>query len=362
MKKKIALIATLGFSLLFSTSAFAATPTFSDIDNPKCYAKNEILQLANDGIINGYEDGTFKPSNNINRQEFAVILAKSLKLQPDAGAAAKFTDVADWARPYVGALLKAGVTKGTGETTFGATDNLKRQDLAVFFVRAMKLEDAANTLYNQGYFKDSFTFTDAGEISDYAKGDVALAQAIGFINGWDNAFHPADQSQRQAVARLAYEYIYNCNSKYIPNFIRLLMPEALSITNNGDGTFTTALKQVKGVNKSSITFTYEEVAYGAPMTYASYRTVLANGDFFKYWTANSGQLKSTIVGIVLSAWSIKDLGVTLDPSTFANEDAIKNTMARLETAINDYRKKNPFKALDENGLIQIGKNCGILLP
>lgn len=360
MKKKLTLLVTLGLSLLFSTSVFAATPTFSDIDGQNCYAKNEILQLANDQIINGYEDGTFQPSKDINRQEFAIILAKSLKLQPDAEAAAKFTDVADWARPYVGALLKAGVTKGYGDTTFGALDSLNRQDLAVFFVRAMKLEDTANTLYQENFFKDSFTFTDAGEISDYAKGDVALAQAIGFINGWDNAFHPKDKSQRQAVARLAYEYIYHCDSVYIPNFIRLLMPEATSVTNNGDGTFTTALKQVIGVNKTSITFTYEEVSFGVPFAYQNYRIILKDNNFLNYWQANGGQLKPAIVGVILSTWSLKDIGVTLDPATYASDAAIKNTINTLLSAINDYKMKNPFKKLNEDGLIQIGKNCGIL--
>lgn len=185
MKKKLTLIMTLGLSLLFSISVFAATPTFSDIDGQNCYAKNEILQLAADEIINGYPDDTFQPTANITRQEFAKILSNSLGLELNEAASAKFTDVDEWARPYVGALVNAGITKGTGDTTFGATDFLNREDLAVFFVRAMKLEDTANTLYQEDFFKDSFSFTDAGEISDYAKGDVALAQAIGFINGWD---------------------------------------------------------------------------------------------------------------------------------------------------------------------------------
>lgn len=51
-------------------------PEFVDSEEISGYAKAAIGYFAKKGIINGYEDNTFKPKNTITRAEFAVILAK----------------------------------------------------------------------------------------------------------------------------------------------------------------------------------------------------------------------------------------------------------------------------------------------
>lgn len=40
------------------------------------WAKNAIVYMNNKGLVNGYEDGSFKPSNNITRAEFYSIINK----------------------------------------------------------------------------------------------------------------------------------------------------------------------------------------------------------------------------------------------------------------------------------------------
>lgn len=204
MKKKTTILASIGLSLLLSTNAFAAT-TFTDINDS--YAKTEINKLAEMGIVDGNGDGTFKPTQNITRDEFAKILCVSLGLDQDASGAAQFTDVEDWARGYVGALVTEGITQGTGDSTYGGTEQLTREQMAALFVRAMYAEEIAQALYDDGDIQ--LTFADQASIDDYAKADVALAQKIGFIKGDGTNFDPSSNAERQAVARLAYEYTVN---------------------------------------------------------------------------------------------------------------------------------------------------------
>src|SRR6056297_2127961 len=74
VKKILALIICL---FLFINIGFAAI--FNDIENH--WAKNDILSLAEDDLVSGYEDNTFRPSRNIKRDEFIVIVMRLLRDQ-----------------------------------------------------------------------------------------------------------------------------------------------------------------------------------------------------------------------------------------------------------------------------------------
>ena len=77
MKKHLAVLAAT--AVLGVTSAFAANP-FSDV-TPQDWAYQAVAQLASQGIVNGYPDGTFKGQHNITRYEMAQMVAKALVRQ-----------------------------------------------------------------------------------------------------------------------------------------------------------------------------------------------------------------------------------------------------------------------------------------
>ncbi|WP_376768629.1 S-layer homology domain-containing protein [Paenibacillus foliorum] len=65
---------------------------FSDIN--ESWAKEAILALASNGIINGYEDGTFYPEANITRVEMIAIIVRIINLTTVQGtSSAAFTDI-----------------------------------------------------------------------------------------------------------------------------------------------------------------------------------------------------------------------------------------------------------------------------
>ena len=77
MKKHLVVLAAT--AVLGVTSAFAANP-FADV-TPQDWAYQAVAQLASQGIVNGYPDGTFKGQNNITRFEMAQMVAKALVRQ-----------------------------------------------------------------------------------------------------------------------------------------------------------------------------------------------------------------------------------------------------------------------------------------
>ena len=88
-------------------------------------------------LINGYEDGTFKPEGNITRAEFAKLVVQAYGLDLSS-AATPFKDVkaGNWATPYIQTAYANGLVNGVTTTTFQPNAPIKRGDLALLLYRA----------------------------------------------------------------------------------------------------------------------------------------------------------------------------------------------------------------------------------
>ena len=198
MKK--AVISIVSAAMLFGVigGTPAAASAFTDIDSSPM--KPHIERLAQENIISGYMDGTFRPKEKVTRAQYAKMLALAMGLTPDANAARQFTDLADWSRPYVGALVKVGISNGKSKTSFGGNDYITRQEMAVMFVRAMGLEEFVHMLdYNN-------SFADSSKISSWAKPHVFFLKDIGFADGNGKYYFPQDATTREAFAKLTYRF------------------------------------------------------------------------------------------------------------------------------------------------------------
>lgn len=70
MKKRIVMIMCVAVILITAMPAYAVS--FSDINEH--WAHDNIVNLAEQGIVNGYEDGTFRPENNVTYGEFIKLV------------------------------------------------------------------------------------------------------------------------------------------------------------------------------------------------------------------------------------------------------------------------------------------------
>lgn len=98
MKKSITFALTSALVVGAASTTFAAANPFSDVPEGH-WAYDAITQLAADGIVEGYGDGTYLGNRNITRYEMAQMIAKAMTKNPtgaDKAAldklAAEFTD------------------------------------------------------------------------------------------------------------------------------------------------------------------------------------------------------------------------------------------------------------------------------
>ena len=183
-------------------------PEFSDV-SAEHWAYTYITELAEKKIINGYEDGLFRPEKEITREEFAKILILAYN-KYDGSAGSAFLDVEkdSWYEPYVGSLEKEGLTDGKGEGKYGVGENISRQDMATFMARAVvKYEDMS--MPGDSEADDILSkFKDVDRIDRWAKNAVALLTNMEYdgkkiIDGYeDSTFLPKNDIKRQEVCKI----------------------------------------------------------------------------------------------------------------------------------------------------------------
>ncbi|MGG4127164.1 S-layer homology domain-containing protein [Paenibacillus illinoisensis] len=179
----------------------SASVTLSDISSS--YAKEEINELVQKGIIYGTGDGKFNPTSNIKRQDFAILLVRALNLDTDnPPQSPSFKDVPqnNYAFSAIEAAVKAGLIKGMGNGVFGINQNLTREQMAVIFVNALGVNSAGKG--------QNLAFSDVNSISDWAKDAVGAAVELELMKGNpDGTFKPNNQASRQEVALVAYKFL-----------------------------------------------------------------------------------------------------------------------------------------------------------
>ena len=109
---------------------------FADVDSNAWFAKN-VGYAAENNIVSGYEDDTFRPEKTITREEFAAMICRFLKY--DTNASEVFSDVPSqhWAAPYIAAMKANGIISGYEDGSFGLGKNITRAEAIVMINRAL---------------------------------------------------------------------------------------------------------------------------------------------------------------------------------------------------------------------------------
>lgn len=114
---------------------------FLDVE-PGDWYLSTIKKAISAGYIGGYPDGTMRPKEPITRQEAAIIIAKIKGLQTNDQAVQELTDangIASWSKGYVGAVVEAGYMTGYTDGSFKATNQIKRGEAITAFNNAKKI-------------------------------------------------------------------------------------------------------------------------------------------------------------------------------------------------------------------------------
>jgi N-acetylmuramoyl-L-alanine amidase len=134
------------FLVVFSISEKGQAETLPDIPTT---AADEINYLLGKGIIMGYEDGTFKPTRNVTRAEAAIMLGKALDLN-GTERETSFKDVAAGSKAsgYIQSLVDRDIINGYTDGTFQPSDPISRVEMAYILVRGLQLEETSNVNFS----------------------------------------------------------------------------------------------------------------------------------------------------------------------------------------------------------------------
>ncbi|MBH5320508.1 S-layer homology domain-containing protein [Paenibacillus sp. GSMTC-2017] len=191
------LVAAMSFTLLGTVGA--STKPASDIDGH--WAAESLRKWVDNGLLKGYDDGSYKPDRHVTRAEFVSLINRSFKLTEKAEFAFADVDKKSWVHEQVSIAVKAGYVNGFSDGSFRPNDKVTREQSAnmVFKLLGLKISE-----------EKAVTFTDAANISKSSQDAVATLVQEKIISGLpDGSFNPqGGLSRAQSVtlldAALAY--------------------------------------------------------------------------------------------------------------------------------------------------------------
>ena len=144
LKKVLSLVLCVAMMLSVMVMSTGAT-SFTDEDEFSDNYAEAAEVLTGMGVINGYEDGSFQPKDNITRAEVAAMIYRVATGDVDSGhpgmtaGANYFTDVSedDWYAGYVNYCADAGYIKGFEDNTFRADENVTGYQVLAMILRAV---------------------------------------------------------------------------------------------------------------------------------------------------------------------------------------------------------------------------------
>ena len=195
MKKLLAMVLALVMTMSLAVSASAVK---ADEKINEDYAE-AVAVLNGMGVFKGYEDGSFKPENNITRAEVATIIYRiytgDVAKNDKSGLYAsynKFTDMAGagWAAGYIGYCANAELVKGYPNGTFQPSGNITGYEVLAMILRAV------------GYDKNG-EFTGA----DWALNVAKYAEQLDILKNVAKTTNLGAPATRELVAEILFRAI-----------------------------------------------------------------------------------------------------------------------------------------------------------
>ncbi len=189
LKKVLALV--LAFACAFTMFAGAAFTDSADIK-----VDTEVVDtLVSLGVVNGYDDGSFKPNGTVTRAEMAKMIYVLRTGNSDASAynddKTSFTDIGShWARGYIKYCQSLGIIAGKSNTKFVPNEKVSAQEAAKMLLVTLGYDAQKAGLVGTGW----------------ASKTNALADENGLLEDVNTSFTSA--CPRQYAAQLIYNTIF----------------------------------------------------------------------------------------------------------------------------------------------------------
>ncbi|AFY73060.1 putative S-layer protein [Synechococcus sp. PCC 7502] len=217
---------TLG-ALMYVPQVLAQSSNFNDIRG--YWAEQYVTSLADRSIIGGFPDGTFKPSADITRAQFAAIAVKAFNLSSSSNNS-NFNDVSPnyWASSAISAVSNSGLVTGFPDGTFRPEDRITRAQALVILAKALGNRFSPNP-------NELNRYSDRDAVPDWAADSVSKAASARIIANFPDSSRiaPNNLATRGEVAALIYQTIFRLGDRNLPAItIGTLDSSSVPVTSN----------------------------------------------------------------------------------------------------------------------------------
>lgn len=327
---------SMALVLIFVIANITVLPTFADFSDVPATdeAYTAVTVLSKLGVINGYEDGTFLPNNNVTRAEFTAMLLRTRGLGSAGSDSIEnppfpdvTTDDVKWAIGNIRTAYKMGIINGYSDGTFGPKKNVSYEEAVKMIVCALGYEN----------------FGQPG--SEWYSKYIITANTLGFLNNAGGAI--GTPATRSTIARM----LYNCLEVEIAEnnekTEKTILENDLKLTKK---TGYIASNAVTSLSSPDTSIRDDEIQINAPddkgvyktETYkvdnaASYKDMLGTEITFYYSTDRSSGTNTVIYSSVKNSTSLTIDAKDLVPSqsnastiTYYRENASDTSTLRID--------------------------------
>jgi len=190
--------ATIVFAAVLIAPLAYAQASFTDVSsiNPHYVAINSLVEQE---ILQGYEDGSFLPDQEVNRAEALkiVLLGMGVEINEESTAGVLFGDVSedDWFYNYVGTAVSMGIVSGYDDNTFQPEETVNRAEAMKMLVLAGGIDVEA---VSENFFVDVDVEAWFSKYAYFAKTwNIEPPQA-------DGRWYPGDSVSRANISEMVY--------------------------------------------------------------------------------------------------------------------------------------------------------------
>lgn len=162
----------------------AVVSSFSDTENH--WAMEEIEVMVEAGVVEGNPDGSFDPDGNLNRAEAAALLWRVLMMgEPSDATEDPFSDVSmmEWYAAYIAGLKSLELVEGNPDGTYEPSEEINRAEFLQLAVNVYEYLDHSDVGYDYDYemvLDEAYEDVDS---SAWYAGTVAWATYLGYVQG-----------------------------------------------------------------------------------------------------------------------------------------------------------------------------------
>ena len=224
----------------------AGSNVFSDINTENfAWAKPYILNMHEKGLVSGYEDGTYRPDNDVTRQEALSLFARAMGSNDPVNAEVlqiahdRYDELISnyaltWGKDEIAYLMYKGALKKVDLDTYLLGDEkktpMKRYEAAIIITKAMGGEEKA--LADLGVVLD---YNDARDVPSNAIQYVAYASDAGIMEGMgDGTFSPNTAVKRSQIAVMLSRTVDKTEYEFISGTLTAIDTGSMTISIKND--------------------------------------------------------------------------------------------------------------------------------